>query len=154
MTFNVRSVDTSKNETSLIVNCSSLTVGCFLEKPRLGRLEVSQLPVTLRLVWNQSGADDRFGEFNRPPVINHAQNGQNKKAMFFYSFNFILLIASAIFYYRAAESEGSSCPLWTGLSILISVLIWWVLGWGLLAMLLGQVGLFVGITVVRTMRKS
>ena len=67
--------------------------------------------------------------------------------------NFVLLIACAIFYYRAAESEGSSGLLWSGLSGLISVLIWRVLGWGLLGMLLGQVGRFVGITVTRTLRK-
>ncbi len=74
--------------------------------------------------------------------------------MFLYSFNFVLLVVFAIFYYRAAGSEGNSGILWAGLSVAISALIWLVLRWGVLFMLLGQVGLFFAITLIRTVRKS
>jgi uncharacterized membrane protein YGL010W len=72
----------------------------------------------------------------------------------FYSFTFVLLLACAIFYYRAGEFEGSSGLAWAALSILISVLIWRLLDGGFLAVLLGQVGLFVGITLYRSWKKS
>lgn len=72
----------------------------------------------------------------------------------FYSFNFVLLIVFAVFFYRAAESEDAPAILWTLLSIAISVLIWQVLRWGLLAMILGQVALFIGIGVFRALRKE
>jgi hypothetical protein len=72
----------------------------------------------------------------------------------YYSFTFVLLLAYAIFFYRAGESEGSSGILWAGVSVLISVVVWRRLGWGWLGVLLGQVGLFAGITIVRSSRKS
>ncbi len=72
----------------------------------------------------------------------------------FYSFNFVLLVACAIFFYRAGEFEGSSGILWAGLSVAISVGVWRVFDWGWFGMLLGQLGLFVGITVVRMFRKG
>jgi hypothetical protein len=74
--------------------------------------------------------------------------------MMFYSITFVLLIVCAVFYYRAAEYEGSSGVLWCSLSVLVSVLTWRVLHLGLLGTLLGQVALFLGITLVRTLRKS
>jgi hypothetical protein len=70
----------------------------------------------------------------------------------FYSWNFVLLVAFAIFYHRAAEFEDASSILWTGLSVVISTVIWQGLHWGLLAMILGQVLLFIGIAVFRAMR--
>ena len=74
--------------------------------------------------------------------------------MFFYSFTFILAVVCAVFFYRSAEFEGSSGTLWSGLSILVSVLVIWVLHWGFLGVLLGQVGLFSAITLFRVMRKD
>jgi hypothetical protein len=71
-----------------------------------------------------------------------------------YYFAFILLVVFAIFFYRAGEFEGSSGMVWAGISVLISILIWRWLGWGLLGMILGQIGLFVGIGIVRALRKS
>lgn len=71
----------------------------------------------------------------------------------FYSFSFVLLLVSAVFFYRAGEFEGSSGVLWAALSVVISVLAWRVLKSGLLVMLLCQVGLFIGIGVVRAVRK-
>jgi len=71
-----------------------------------------------------------------------------------YSFAFVVLVASAIFFYRAAEFDDGPGPLWAALSVAISLLIWQWLGWGLLAMILGQVGLFVCITLIRMLSKS
>jgi ABC-type thiamin/hydroxymethylpyrimidine transport system permease subunit len=70
----------------------------------------------------------------------------------FYSWNFVLMVVFAIFYYRAAEFEDCSGTLWAGLSIAISAVIWQWLHWGLLAMILGQVLLFIGIGVFRVIR--
>jgi hypothetical protein len=65
----------------------------------------------------------------------------------FYSFTFVLLLACAIFYYRAGEFEGSSGFVWAAMSVLISVVIWQWLHGGFLAVLFGQLGLFAGITL-------
>lgn len=74
--------------------------------------------------------------------------------MTFYSFNFLLTVVSAIFFYRAGEFDGGPGLLWAALSVAISLLIWQWLRWGLLAMILGQIGLFIAIGVVRVVRKS
>jgi asparagine N-glycosylation enzyme membrane subunit Stt3 len=71
-----------------------------------------------------------------------------------YSFNFLAMIVFAVFFYRAAEFDNGPGLLWTVLSILISLLVWQWLGWGLLAMIFAQVCLFVGIGAFRAMRKS
>jgi hypothetical protein len=75
--------------------------------------------------------------------------------MLLYSFNFWLLLASAVFFYRAAEfdEEGGSGIVWASLSILVSLLIWLKLKWGLLGMIIGQVALLVGIGLIRVFRK-
>ncbi len=73
---------------------------------------------------------------------------------YFYSFQFVMLLACAAFYYKAAEMEDSSGLLWSALSVLVFILTWIVLSWGWLGCLLGQVGLFTGITVVRVVRKQ
>ena len=71
----------------------------------------------------------------------------------FYSFTFVLLLACAVFYNRAGEFEGSSGLAWAALSLLISVAIWRLLHRGFIAVLLGQVGLFAGITLCRSRKK-
>jgi len=71
----------------------------------------------------------------------------------FYSFTFILLLACAVFFYRAGEFEGSCGLPWAAVSILISVVIWRWLHGGFLAVLFGQVGLFVAITLYRSRKK-
>jgi hypothetical protein len=73
--------------------------------------------------------------------------------MSLYSFNFLLLVAFAVFFYRAGEFENCPGILWAAMSVAISLLVWQWLGWGLLAMIVGQVGLFAGIGVFRAMRK-
>ena len=68
-------------------------------------------------------------------------------------FAILLIVVFAVFFYRAAEFENKSGLLWSGLSILISVLTLFVFSWGLFGTLLGQAGLFVGIDIFRMMQK-
>ncbi len=70
------------------------------------------------------------------------------KQMPCYSFNFVLLLACAILYYRVGEFEGSSGILWAALSVLIPVVIWRYFNSGWIGMLLGQAGLFAAITII------
>jgi len=72
----------------------------------------------------------------------------------FHSFQFFLLLACAVFYYKAAMMEDASGLLWSGLSVLVFVITWVVLGWGWLGCLVGQAALFAGITVVQTFRRK
>lgn len=67
----------------------------------------------------------------------------------FYSFTFVLVLACASFFYRVGQFERGSGVAWAGLSVLISVAIWGWLHGGMVAVLLGQVGLFAGITFYR-----
>ena len=71
-----------------------------------------------------------------------------------YSWNFLLIVVSAIFFYRAGKFDGGLALLWAALSVAISVLIWRWLHWGLLEILFGQIVLFVGIGVFRRMPKT
>jgi hypothetical protein len=73
---------------------------------------------------------------------------------YFYSFQFVMLLACAAVYYKAAEMEGSSGFLWSALSVVVFILTWIVLSWGWLGCLLGQVGLFAGITLVKMLRRQ
>jgi hypothetical protein len=57
------------------------------------------------------------------------------------------------FYYRAAQFENESALIWCGLSVLISVLTIFWLHWGLLGMISGQAGLFIGFTLFRLRQK-
>jgi len=70
-----------------------------------------------------------------------------------YYLTIAIILASAIFFFRAAEIEDESGFLWATLSILISAVTWFVFGWGWLGGLLGQAGLFAGITIFRMLRK-
>ena len=65
----------------------------------------------------------------------------------------LTILCFAIFFHRAAEFEDESTLIWCGLSVLISVLTIFWLHWGLLGMISGQIGLFIGITIVRILRK-
>ena len=71
-----------------------------------------------------------------------------------YSYNFVLTVVCAIVFYRAGAIEDSPGLLWAALSAAISLVIWLLLGWGLLAMIVAQVALFIGIGVVRVMREK
>ena len=59
------------------------------------------------------------------------------------------LLACAGFFFRAGEVAGALGLVWAGLSILVSVAIWLWLHGGFLTILLGQVGVFAGITFYR-----
>jgi hypothetical protein len=72
----------------------------------------------------------------------------------FYSFNFVLTVVFAVFFYRAGVFDNGPGLLWAALSVVISLAVWQWLRWGLLAMILGQVVLFAGIGVFRVIRKS
>jgi len=65
-----------------------------------------------------------------------------------YSFNTIAMIVFAIIYYKAAQIENTSALLWVGLSIIVSLAIT-IVGFGLLALIIGQVLLYLAITLVR-----
>ena len=69
------------------------------------------------------------------------------------SFTFLLIVACAVFYYRAGEYEETSGWVWGGLSVLVSVVIWRWLHGGFVWVLLGQLGLFVAITAWRARKK-
>jgi hypothetical protein len=69
-------------------------------------------------------------------------------------FAFLLIAVFAAFFYRAAEFENESGVIWCGLSIVISLAILFYFHWGWLGVVLGQVGLFAGITIFRMTRKS
>ena len=72
----------------------------------------------------------------------------------FLSFPLVFLVVFAIFFYRAGEFEGGPSLMWAVLSVAVSLVTWRWLGWGLFSMVLGQVALFVGIAIVRVIRKS
>jgi hypothetical protein len=69
-------------------------------------------------------------------------------------FTILMIALFAAFYYRAAEFENESRLLWCGLSLVISLATLFYFHWGWLGAVLGQVGLFAGITVFRVTRKS
>jgi len=62
--------------------------------------------------------------------------------------------AFAAFFYRGAESEGESAWVWSGLSLVLSVVTLFWRHWGWLCAFLCQFALFVGITVVRMNRRK
>ena len=66
----------------------------------------------------------------------------------------LMIVACAIFFHRAAEFENESSLVWTGLSVVISVMTFFALHWDWLGCLLGQAGLFLGIAIFRTLRSK
>ena len=71
-----------------------------------------------------------------------------------YSFQFVLRLLCAAFYCQAAELEDAPRLLWAGLSVLVYLVTWMLLSWGLIGCLVGQVGLFGAITLVSVIRKG
>ncbi len=72
----------------------------------------------------------------------------------FYSFHIVVMLAGAVYYCKVADVENASPILWAGLSVLVYVITWLVLGWGYLGCLGGQAALFGGITLVRVLREK
>jgi hypothetical protein len=64
----------------------------------------------------------------------------------------LMMVAGAVFFHRAAEFENESSLVWTGLSVVISAMTLFVFRWDWLGCLLGQAGLFAGITIFRMLR--
>ena len=63
-----------------------------------------------------------------------------------------LVALSVAFFYKAAELDNASRFLWTGCSIGLWLLCFYLLGRGLLAGVLLQVGLFIAITIINMIR--
>ena len=70
-----------------------------------------------------------------------------------YSFQFILMLACAVFYYRAADLENAPALLWAGISFGVYALTWLWLGWGMLGNLFAQILLLIGIAIFRVIRE-
>lgn len=60
-------------------------------------------------------------------------------------------IACAIFWYRGAQHENIPPLVWVGPSLVISILAIFALKQGWIAVAVGQVALFLAITIYRTM---
>ncbi|HUB86287.1 MAG TPA: hypothetical protein VMB22_00230 [Verrucomicrobiae bacterium] len=69
-------------------------------------------------------------------------------------FTILIISVFAAFFWRAAEFENASALLWGGLSLTISMVMLLLIHAGLIGIILGQVGLFAGITLFRVLRKS
>jgi hypothetical protein len=66
----------------------------------------------------------------------------------------MMIVVCAIFFHRAAKFEDESGLLWVSLSVLVSAVTLFFFQRGWFGYLLGQAGLFVGITLFRMFRKS
>lgn len=69
-----------------------------------------------------------------------------------YSFAFVVALLCAGGFYRAGEREMDSGIPWCGLSVIVSAPILLVFNGGILAIMLGQVGLLMAITLFRMWR--
>lgn len=79
--------------------------------------------------------------------------------MIFLQTNWIIAFVCAVTYYRIGKAEaresgrGDNGMIWAGLSIAISALSIQLFGAGWILVLLSQVGLFIAITLFRTVRE-
>lgn len=69
-----------------------------------------------------------------------------------YSFQFVFLLLCAAFYFKAAEYEDARPLLWAGLSVVVYLVTWMLLSWGLIGCLASQAALFGAITLLRVIR--
>jgi len=69
-----------------------------------------------------------------------------------YTVQFVLLLACAAAYYKAADVENVPPLLWSGLSVMVFLLTWMVLRWGWFGNLVGQGALLLGIAIFRALR--
>jgi hypothetical protein len=70
------------------------------------------------------------------------------------SLQYLLLIAFAQIFYRAARIDDAPPLLWAGLSVIVYLLTWGVLSWGILGCIVGQALLFLAFAIVRTITKK
>jgi|GEM_PF-3905695 len=68
-------------------------------------------------------------------------------------FRFIVMTGFAVFYFRAAQLDDSSPILFSGLSVIVSLIVWTRWGWGFWGMVLAQFLLFVLIAIFRIARE-
>jgi hypothetical protein len=71
-----------------------------------------------------------------------------------YSFQFVLLVACAVFFYKGAEMENRPGFLWAGMSVGVFFVTWWLWGWGVVGDLAGQAALGLGIAIVRVLLEN
>ena len=69
-----------------------------------------------------------------------------------YTLEFVLAVACAIAWYKAADAEDVPPWHWVGLSVGVYACTWVWLGWGWLGNLIGQVLLLAGVTLYRVWR--
>ena len=65
----------------------------------------------------------------------------------------IVILVFVFFFYCAGKFEGTSGVAWAGLSVLVSAVVWYLLRGSFMLVSLGQVGLFIAITVFRARKK-
>ena len=83
-----------------------------------------------------------------------SDGGSNNYIMGIDTYTLVVIIASSIFFYRAAKYDGSSAFLWVVMSVVISLLLLTLFRLGGVGIILGQAGLFLGITFFRIIRDS
>lgn len=69
------------------------------------------------------------------------------------NYSLVLAAVAAVFYWKAAEREKESGIIWSGASLVVSVLIM-ALGGGFIMLALGQLAVFAGITAFRTIKDN
>ncbi|MDX2218542.1 MAG: hypothetical protein SF172_05910 [Burkholderiales bacterium] len=69
------------------------------------------------------------------------------------NYSLVLTVVAAVFFWNAAMREKESGIIWAGVSLVVSALIM-ALGGGFLVLVLGQVAVFAGITVFRTIKDN
>lgn len=78
----------------------------------------------------------------------------DSRAMPFYSFAFVIMLASIAFYYKAGVDEiGSGIP-WAGASTVIGAVVLLVFNGGVVFMLAAQLALLAAIAVYRVWRED
>ena len=65
-----------------------------------------------------------------------------------------IAIAGAVFYYKAAAHENKSPVIWTGLSLVTSAVLMFVVHAGYFALVAGQLALLVAIALWRVWRET
>ncbi len=73
--------------------------------------------------------------------------------MTLYDPKLVLLLACAALFYTAGEMEKSSGVVWAGLSVVVFVVTWIVLGWSWLGCIGGQVAVVAALTAMKGLRK-
>ena len=69
-----------------------------------------------------------------------------------YSLEFVLLLAFAGFWYKAADIENAPPLLWSGMATLVYLITWRVFHFGFPGNLAGQLALLAGITLYQVLR--